>query len=292
MSFNNFDFGLDASDAVFPVSTRPIAMVGKDGATMPIHTHKAIIRANRDGSNPRPLGVVGIDYKQLPHGDLFGNMEDTLRESMEPSLMRDAKVDTEVSFDGAFVRREYVFPRFADELETSSGFKTRVGFRIIGWNSLDGSFAAGCASGLIDFFCTNGCVSGSDVSISKRRHTLNLRPDHFRNQIVAGLGRVQDEIALLRKLANTALDFEKAENIIKADFSETRAKKLMERVKVEAEVRGQNVFALHSALTYFSSHNSDEFKVRDTGNDNVAATLHNREAEIAKVMPKVYALAA
>jgi len=289
----DFDFGLENSTAVFPVTTRDLQIVGRQpGCTLPVDTHKAVIRTDADGSNPRGIGIVGRDFKLLKHRDLFGSIEASIQSSMARDLMRGVQVTTHTSFDGAWVKREYVFPAFASELKTSSDFKTNLGFRLIGWNPYDGSASAGLVSGLVDFYCTNGIVVGSMVDIAKRRHTKNLMADHFDGQIKLGLERVQDEIMRLRKLAVTELDMERAENLLRKNFSETRANHLLARLQAEINDRGNNVFALHSALTYYSSHNSEEFGVRKTGGDNVAKTLHTREAEITKIMPQVFALAA
>ena len=289
----NFDFGLETSDAVFPTSTRDIQIVGSmPGCTLPIDDHKAVIRTDKDGTNPRGVGVVGKDYKLLKHGDLFRSIEKSITGTMERDLVEGVKVSTDLSFDGAWVQREYIFPQFAKELETSNGFKTNIGFRIIGWNSLDGSSSVGCASGIYDFFCQNGVIIGAMADLSKRRHTKNLEPDHFANQIVMGINTVQAEIDMLRRMATTPLDHDKVINLLERKFSARRAERLENRLKIEIEERGDNVFAFHSALTYFASHNSSEFGVRETGADNVAKALHMRGVEIAKIMPAVRAMAA
>lgn len=287
----DFDFGLSQSKAVFPVSTRPLMVAGAKDA-LPVHTHKAVIRTDKDGSNVRPIGIVGSDYKVMKNVDLFGSIEGSIARTMERSLMEGVQVNTEISFDGAWTKREYLFPAFKEALETSDGFKTDVGFRIIGWNSYDGSASAGVASGLIDFYCSNGMILGKMVDLAKRRHTSNFFADHFDKQISDGIGMVQHEVRMLRKMATTQLDPEVGAEILRKHFSKRRAERMIARMEHEASVRGWNVFALHSALTYYSSHNSDEFGIRRTGNDNVAKTLHNREAEVAKMMPEVLRLAA
>ena len=49
----------------------------------------------------------------------------------------------------------------------------------------------------------------------------------------------------------------------------------------ETPNHGNTVWAVYSALTYFASHDSGDFSVRDTGNDHANATLIKREEDVA-----------
>ena len=44
------------------------------------------------------------------------------------------------------------------------------------------------------------------------------------------------------------------------------------------------MWALRSALTFYASHDSANFSLRDTGNDHNASTLYSREEEVRKVV--------
>jgi hypothetical protein len=60
---------------------------------------------------------------------------------------------------------------------------------------------------------------------------------------------------------------------------------MMEQLEREAEARGHTVWALYSALTNYSSHNSERFGVKNSANaDNVETTLIEREREVNKVI--------
>jgi hypothetical protein len=70
-----------------------------------------------------------------------------------------------------------------------------------------------------------------------------------------------------------------------AGMSGRRVEKMMEQLEIEAQSRGMTVWALYSALTYYSSHNSDRFTVRNSAAaDNVAETLDKREREVSNVI--------
>ena len=68
-------------------------------------------------------------------------------------------------------------------------------------------------------------------------------------------------------------------------MSGNRIKKMMEQLDLEAQQRGMTIWALYSALTYYSSHNSERFGVRNSANvDNVAETLDAREREVSRII--------
>lgn len=285
-----YNFNLDGAGICFPVTERPLEALGSKGGHLPVPNSKAIVRANNDGSQPRVVGVVGSDYKLVKYRDHFTAVEDALRQSVPADLMRGAFARTRIAGDGGWVRREYVLPAYSAELETSAKFQTSVGFRAISWASIDGSSSNGLICGLIDFFCENGMVIGAMTDIGKRRHTKNLTADYFTPMLQSGLETVGDEVTKLRKMAQAPLDMDAAVSLIHEEFSETRAKKLVEQMEEEIATRGSNVFALHSALTFYASHDSDRFKLRSTGRE--AANLNKREEEVSRIMPKVFALAA
>ena len=58
----------------------------------------------------------------------------------------------------------------------------------------------------------------------------------------------------------------------------------MEQLDREAAARGMTVWSVYSALTQWSSHATDQFKVRNTGADNVAAVLADRETAVTRIV--------
>ena len=282
-----YDFGLAESRTVFPVSSRRLQIVGRDGkSTVDVDSHKAIIRAN-----PKPdgkveivqLGIVGNDYKVLPNKDFFGTIEQTLRDNVRPDLLKGATVTDHVSYDGAWSKREYILPAFTTTLRHSNGFNTKLGYRVVAFNTYDGSSSAGMFTGLIDFICTNGMISGSFIGQKLRRHTSGLHVGMFADTIRESVTEVQQEVRRIEIAANTPLDLEAARKLIEGSFSERRAELLKAQLNREIGQRGMNVFALQSALTFYASHADGLFGVRNTGNDNVAKTLHERELEVQRV---------
>lgn len=72
-------------------------------------------------------------------------------------------------------------------------------------------------------------------------------------------------------MADSLVDPRAVADVIKAlpGMSERKAARMSERVVTEMLDRGRNAYAVLSAFTYYSSHNSVEFPVKVTGNDNV-----------------------
>lgn len=278
------DFGLVGSKADFTAVSRPLQIVGKSGSVLPVDSHKAIVRMI-DGA-PAQIGIVGTDYKLVQHRDFFAAIEEAITSNIRPDLQRDPLVKTQTAYDGAYVRREYVFPAFRDALKGSETLKASLGFRVIAWNSLDGSTAAGMLSGLIDFWCANGMISGSLIGKQLRRHTSGFDMEAFRHQIAVGVGQAQGEVRFLERVASSKLDMDKAETVLKAHFSDRMAQRLLEQTQREVRARGQNAFALLSALTYFASHDDEQagFGLRDTGADHGAKTLQSREIEVQNLI--------
>ena len=278
------DYGLKGSEVDFPVTTVPVGAIGSSGKTIEIPNFKAVVRADRDNyENVQPLGVVGDKYKVLKHTDFFGTIEETIHQAVRPDLRQNIEVKTETSFNGAWARRDYVFPDIGAKLKNSE-FETQFGFRLIAWNSYDGSSSAGLITGLIDFYCTNGMITGHITDKLLRRHTSGLTSDTFSPMIETNVGDIQEQVRFVEKMMHTSITEDEVDAVLEFGFSERRGEALKARYEIEAMTRGANVFALQSAMTYYSSHNSDEFKVRDTGRDNEARTLHNREAEVQRVV--------
>ena len=64
-------------------------------------------------------------------------------------------------------------------------------------------------------------------------------------------------------------------------MSERVQKSMKDQYLTEVRTRGSNVWALASALTYFSSHNSEEFPIKGSvANDNIAKTLLDRSRKV------------
>lgn len=281
-------YGLHESSTIFPISEQPLAAVEKRDPSVSLdlvnvlamcNSHKAIVNAANDDI----VGVVSASYKPLPNREFFATIEEALSIAIPEELRKGVMVRDRMSGGGAWSQREYVFPEFSEVLKGTK-FETKMGLRIVAWNSYDGSASAGLMTGLIDFFCTNGMIVGRSIERELRRHSTQLTPQHFLPGLRTNLGKIHEEIEKVRQMQATPLDQDKMLHFLEKHLSGQRAAEMVKRTAVEVEVRGENVFALHSALTYYASHSDDQFAVRNADAAREARMLRGREDEVYRLI--------
>lgn len=277
------DFGLESSATMFPIGERDLASIvfGDESTSIGSvsQTHKAIVRLDTD----EIVGIVSKKYQPLANSSYFSTVEQALRDAIPEEMREGVMVRDKVAGGGSWTQREYVFPAFAEELSNST-YSTKVGLRIVAWNSYDGSASAGLLSGLIDFICTNGMIVGRDIAKEMRRHSTLLTANHFLPRLRQNLGDIGGHIEEVRKMANTPLNQDAALSLLEKHFSGSRAAEILMRAQVEAERRGETVQALHAALTMYASHATDTFKQRSDDPAREARLLRGREDEVYRVV--------
>jgi len=276
-------FDLDNSELTFPVTTRPLYGFNQKTEKADIHVpnHVGVFRAM--DNMPMNLGVVGNKYKLVSNRSVYEAAETGFMDTLTPAQLDGAKVTERASFNGAWSERVYTFPAIGDQLQSLGGAKSNIGFQARVQNSYDGSSSLRMVTGFIDFYCDNGMVLGSMIDQSKRRHTSGLTPEYVKSVITMATGNVQQEMARLQEMNNSVVDNDKVLAFFKSVFSEQRADRMMDQYKDEVVTRGHTVWSVYSAMTFYASHNSSAFPVRETGNDNVARTLANRSDEVATI---------
>jgi hypothetical protein len=139
--------------------------------------------------------------------------------------------------------------------------------------------------GAIDFYCKNGMIIG-EHDVYYHRHTSGLKLTDVVKVVRGAIDVFYKQADIWRAWRNRKLtDAEVADFVHNhAGFSERRASAIMRQWAYESGVRGDNVWALYSALTYYASHNAGEFALRDTKEDHAAATLTKRELEVRKII--------
>jgi len=246
---------------------------------------KSIGRVIRRTDTAEALGIVGQRYGIAPNKPIF----DMVCEGAENTLPRHALQGIELkefaSYGGQYTRFELVFPGLGADIRQLSGSSTQLLFRVGVSNSFNGAGSVRVMSGPYDLVCTNGMVIG-EAEKKAARHTSGYTPEIFGGFIEAEFAKYLERVRTWQAWARNEINPAQAEAALNdAGLSGRRVASMMEQFEKEAASRGRTVWALYSALTFYSSHNSERFGVRNSGAvDNVAVTLDQREREISRVI--------
>ena len=167
-----------ASSIMFSVGERKVGWETRAGGYQRIDSHKAIIRLTPDGEGVHVLGVVGKNYRLIHNKELFGHVELTMRKQMPAHTLDGVQIKDRTSGFGQSCFREYIFPKLRCNLGGNA--RSDIAFRMIVQNGYGGS-ALRIHAGAIDFFCTNGMISGEHQS-TYNKHTSGLQ--------ISGVGRI------------------------------------------------------------------------------------------------------
>jgi len=231
----------------------------------------------------KALGMVKERYTIVQNADLFESLAHALEDAAPARALDGAKIRPSVSYQGAQAFADIAFPQLTEDLRQARGNATALTFRLLLWNSFDGSSPVRLAAGAIDGFCTNGMIFGS-YDLFGKRHTKGFSQIELEKFVGNSFVLFQDKITELRRETFAPIELTQAEEFLKKNFSDRRAAQLLERFAIESQERGATVWALRSALTFYASHNSSQFAVRNTGQDSSAAVLYGRENEIASLI--------
>jgi hypothetical protein len=269
------------SSIMFPVAERKVGWETREKSFAIAPSHKAIIRTTPDGAGVLVLNIVGSNYKLIHNRELFGHVEDTLRKKMQPEMLEDVRITDKVSGWGRVCLREYVFPRLRCVLRR--GAKSVIGFRLIVQNGYGGS-ALRLHAGAIEFYCMNGMIIG-DYQSAYNKHTSGLVVSGIGDSVEQALHVFVDNQVKWQRWVNTPVRHEKAMELFKELASSDKLREnLGQQYLREREDRGDNLWAVYSALTFYASHAEGEFKLRDSvkAQDTEASTMLQRELTVAK----------
>ena len=233
----------------------------------------------------KPTGVVGEKYKVTQMGDFTQATEKMLLDTLPNDKFKDMEISDSMSHGSAVRSRKYTFPAFSKPIETRK-HQTEVALTVALVQSYDGSTSNGFVTGLLDFFCTNGMISG-DYTKGNKRHTSGFNLSNFILDMDRVVRDFYKDIQRYQVMASTDIMVTQAEATIEAlpGMSEKMQKRMKDQYLTEVSTRGSNVWALASALTYYSSHNSEEFPVKGSAsNDNVTRSLLDRSRQVNKWM--------
>tara|TARA_R110000764_G_scaffold162490_2_gene249756 strand:+ start:990 stop:1856 length:867 start_codon:yes stop_codon:yes gene_type:complete len=260
-------FGSLPDNVNFDVAHEPTRMSGK----------KYVVNQ----SNGEVLGIVGKGYPVNPHPVFFRRVQAAITDTLSWNDLDDAKVRWQTSRFGAFALMDITLPNVKYTV-TTDRHQTEVAQRVIALHGLDGLCSNQIYYGAIDFFCTNGMLSGDHTRI-KRKNTTNWDLDTFIEELNKAKVEFNDHGRLLQTWADKQVVAEQVHYALKAIVkSDRKAEKLTTLYLNEASTRGHNVFSLYSALTNFATYADErnDFKLRETAADTEAVTMFKREQQV------------
>ena len=230
-----------------------------------------------------PLGIVGKSFQCASHGDFFRGVVDTATETLNANDLDDADYTFRTARNGAWAMLDITLPNVKSTIVTDKA-QTEIGNRIVSLHGIDGSCSNQVFFGAIDYFCTNGMITGDHDKI-RRKNTSNFSLEAFVSELRRSRSDFYDRAAKLQVWANTPLKdgdiLSLLEDII---GSERKSKQMFELYNHEASVRGHNKWSLYSAFTNYASYADDRngFNLRKTSNDTNAISMWGREQEVNK----------
>jgi len=238
--------------------------------------HKHIVREWK--GEPTSIGLVGKNYKLLKNQVLAEGVEDTFMEVLTPEELKDVTRKDRISYMGGTSIRDYIFPSITCDIGSK---RSDIAFRAIIINGYDGASSFKFYHGAIDFFCTNGMVTGSYDMIVKR-HTSGLQVPKLTDRLRNSIDIFYKQSEQWSKWVGKEICDEDAEECFKAmpNVSERRVQQLMRQFAIECQPHGRTVWALYSAATFYASSDHGDFGVRETEQDHKASTLLNRENQV------------
>ena len=231
------------------------------------------------------LGVVGTGFKCASHKKFFDGVQNIMVDNI-PDAMIDSTVRWSTARNNAWAMMDIVMPNVFTTVETEK-HSTKIGRRVIALHGVDGSCSNQVFFGAIDFFCTNGMITG-DYDKVRRKNTSNFCMDRFIQELNQSSVDFVGQVNELQEWANIELPTysmkswkEYLSSIMKSD---RKAEKMIPLVQKEVRKRGRNVFALYSAFTNYASYADEKngFSLRNTGRDTSAQSMWARENEVTK----------
>ena len=224
------------------------------------------------------LGIVGKGHPEVSHGQFFNPITKWIEAELGHSNQR-----TWISRNGAWALREYVFDQITSTLETARR-SSEVKFKVLAWHGLDGLTSNNLVSGSILMWCLNTMVLGEDITQLRKRCTENLTMKDFVERIDSAHDGFAKQIELLRRMANTPMLEQHAEQIIRDLIPNERAQSAMiESYHHHRDQWGDNAFALYNTWTNWATYADDRngSNLRWTNNDNTVERLHRRSFHVA-----------
>ena len=231
----------------------------------------------------QPLGIVGKSFQCASHGDFFRGVVETATETLSGHDLEDARYSFRTARNGAWAMLDITLPNVTMDISTDK-FETEIGNRIISLHGIDGSCSNQVYFGAIDFFCTNGMITGDHDKVRKK-NTSNFSMESFIYELNRARTDFYTQAQQMQVWAHTDLKYVDVSSLLDDMLgSKRKSEKMYSLYMQEASTRGHNKFALYSAMTNYATYADERngFNLKNTGNDTQAISMWSREQEVSK----------
>jgi hypothetical protein len=242
------------------------------------HKSKYVI----NGNTGEYLGIVGKNFTCANHGDFFTRAHSAVTDHLGEDVCDSMNLKFRTARNNAWVMMEMIMPNVLRRIVTDK-HTTTIAPRLIALHGIDGSCSNQVYYGAIDFFCTNGMITGDYDSI-KRKNTTNFDLEKFVRELEDTMSNFDTNADMYQKWAKKNLYTVDVNEMLKSIMSSEKAEKMFSLYNHETVTRGRNVWALYSAFTSYANPlnvNTNGFALRRTGNDTQAQSLWKREQEVS-----------
>jgi len=229
------------------------------------------------------IAIIGRGATARNHAEFYNRVWDTIVEDLSQEDLRDYSYSFNSARNKGWSMLDVAFPNVKTTVKTKK-HETEIAFRMIAVHAIDGSASPATWFGGIDTFCTNGQITG-DWDMVRKKNTSGFTVDNFIRELRVAKTNFDLQGKRLQTWADTNLAHVRVDELIQEIVkSERKSRKLHDLFLDERHTRGNNLFALYSAFTNYSSYADarNGFELRNTGNDTKAVSMLAREQEVSK----------
>jgi len=270
----------------FNIDTPTHELIVPDYLDFDVHFNDTRVRDKKyviNSDTDKAIAIIGKGATARNHAEFYNRVWDTIVEDLSQEDLRDYSYSFNSARNKGWSMLDVAFPNVKTTVKTKK-HETEIAFRMIAVHAIDGSASPATWFGGIDTFCTNGQITG-DWDMVRKKNTSGFTVDNFIRELRVAKTNFDLQGKRLQTWADTNLAHVQVDELIQEIVkSERKSRKLHDLFLDERHTRGNNLFALYSAFTNYSSYADERngFELRNTGNDTRAVSMLAREQEVSK----------
>jgi len=270
----------------FNIDTPTHELIVPDYLDFDVHFNDTRVRDKKyviNSDTDKAIAIIGKGATARNHAEFYNRVWDTIVEDLSQEDLRDYSYSFNSARNKGWSMLDVAFPNVKTTVKTKR-HETEIAFRMIAVHAIDGTASPATWFGGIDTFCTNGQITG-DWDMVRKKNTSGFTVDNFIRELRVAKTNFDLQGKRLQTWADTNLAHVQVDELIQEIVkSERKSRKLHDLFLDERHTRGNNLFALYSAFTNYSSYADERngFELRNTGNDTRAVSMLAREQEVSK----------